>query len=85
MSLIFDKVSHVYSKGNAYETVAIKDISLKIKDNEFLGIIGHTGSGKSTLIQHMNGLLTPTSGTIYFNGKDTSAKDFPRKELRSKV
>lgn len=85
MSLILDKVSHVYSKGNAYETVAIKDISLKIKDNEFLGIIGHTGSGKSTLIQHMNGLLTPTSGTIYFNGKDTSEKDFPRKELRSKV
>ena len=85
MSLIFDKVSHVYSKGNAYETVAIKDISLKIKDNEFLGIIGHTGSGKSTLIQHMNGLLKPTSGTIYFNGKDTSEKDFPKKELRSKV
>jgi len=85
MSLILDKVSHVYSPGNAYETVAIKDVSLKIEDNEFLGIIGHTGSGKSTLIQHMNGLLTPTSGTIYFNGKDTSEKDFPRKELRSRV
>lgn len=85
MSLILDKVSHVYSPGNAYETVAIKDVSLKIEDNEFLGIIGHTGSGKSTLIQHMNGLLTPTSGTIYFNGKDTSEKDFPKKELRSKV
>ena len=85
MSLILDKVSHVYSPGNAYETVAIKDVSLKIEDNEFLGIIGHTGSGKSTLIQHMNGLLTPTSGTIYFNGKDTSEKGFPKKELRSKV
>lgn len=85
MSLILDKVSHVYSPGNAYETVAIKDVSLKIEDNEFLGIIGHTGSGKSTLIQHMNGLLTPTSGTIYFNGKDTSEKDFPKKELRSRV
>lgn len=85
MSLILDKVSHVYSPGNAYETVAIKDVSLKIENGEFIGIIGHTGSGKSTLIQHMNGLLTPTSGTIYFNGKDTSDKEFPKKELRSRV
>lgn len=85
MSLILDKVSHVYSPGNAYETVALSNVSLKIEDNEFLGIIGHTGSGKSTLIQHMNGLLKPSSGTIYFNGKDTSDKDFPKKELRSKV
>ena len=85
MSLILDKVNHIYSPGNAYETVALKDISLKINDNEFLGIIGHTGSGKSTLIQHMNGLLAPTSGTIYFNGKDISEKGFSKQELRSKV
>ena len=85
MSIILDKVSHVYSPGNAYETTALSNVSLKIEDNEFLGIIGHTGSGKSTLIQHMNGLLKPTSGTIYYNGKDTSDKNFPKKELRSKV
>ncbi|MCR4612117.1 MAG: ATP-binding cassette domain-containing protein, partial [Lachnospiraceae bacterium] len=85
MSLILDKVSYVYSPGNAYEKTALNNVSLKIEDNEFLGIIGHTGSGKSTLVQHMNGLLKPTSGTVYYNGKDTSDKDFSKKELRSKV
>lgn len=85
MSLILDKISYVYSPGNAYETVALDNVSLKIEDNEFIGIIGHTGSGKSTLIQHMNGLLKPTSGTVYFNGKDTSEKGFSKATLRSKV
>ncbi len=85
MSLILDKISYVYSPGNAYETVALDNVSLKIEDNEFIGIIGHTGSGKSTLIQHMNGLLKPTSGTVYFNGKDTSEKGFSKAMLRSKV
>ena len=85
MSLILDKVSYIYSPGNAYETVAIDNVSLRIRDNEFIGIIGHTGSGKSTLIQHMNGLLAPTSGDIYFNGKDISEKGFNKQELRSKV
>ena len=85
MSLILDKVSYIYSPGNAYETVAIDNVSLRIRDNEFIGIIGHTGSGKSTLIQHMNGLLAPTSGDIYFDGKDISEKGFNKQELRSKV
>ena len=85
MSLILDKVTHIYSQGNAYEKRALDNVSLKINDNEFIGIIGHTGSGKSTLIQHMNGLLSPTEGAIYYNGKDISDKDFSKKELRSKV
>ena len=85
MSLILDKVTHIYSQGNAYEKKALDNVSLKINDNEFIGIIGHTGSGKSTLIQHMNGLLSPTEGAIYYNGKDISDKNFSKKELRSKV
>ena len=85
MSLILDKVTHIYSQGNAYEKKALDNVSLKINDNEFIGIIGHTGSGKSTLIQHMNGLLSPTEGAIYFNGKDISDKNFSKQELRSKV
>lgn len=64
---------------------ALKDINLKIEDGEFIGIIGHTGSGKSTLIQHMNGLIKATSGCIYFNGQDIYDKDYNMKELRSKV
>ena len=85
MSIILDKVSCLYSKGTTYETYGIRDISLKIEDGEFIGLIGHTGSGKSTLIQHMNGLIQPTSGAIYYNGQDISDKDYNKKELRSKV
>lgn len=85
MSLIFNKVSHVYSQGTAYEVKALDDVTLRIDDNEFVGIIGHTGSGKSTLIQHMNGLLKPTSGEIYFNGEDVLDKNFNMKNLRSNV
>ena len=85
MSIILDKVSCLYSKGTTYETYGIRDINLKIEDGEFVGLIGHTGSGKSTLIQHMNGLIKPTSGAIYYNGQDIGDKDYNRKELRSKV
>lgn len=59
-------------------------VGLKIEDGEILGIIGHTGSGKSTLIQHLNGLLKPTEGAVYFNGEDIHDKDFSMKKLRSK-
>ena len=85
MSIIIDKVNHSYSEGTAYHVQALRDINLKIEDGEFIGIIGHTGSGKSTLIQHMNGLIKATSGGIYFNGQDIYDEDFNMKELRSKV
>lgn len=85
MSIILDKVNYSYSQGTAYQVQALKDINLKIEDGEFIGIIGHTGSGKSTLIQHLNGLVKATSGGIYFNGQDIYDEDFNMKELRSKV
>lgn len=85
MSIILDKVNYSYSQGTAYHVQALKDINLKIEDGEFIGIIGHTGSGKSTLIQHMNGLIKATSGGIYFDGQDIYDEDFKMKDLRSKV
>lgn len=85
MSLIVNEVNYIYSQGTAYEQQALKNVSLKIEDGEFVGIIGHTGSGKSTLIQQLNGLLKPTSGEIYYNGRDIHDNDFSQKELRSHV
>lgn len=67
------------------EVTALDDISLVIPDGQFIGLIGHTGSGKSTLIQHLNGLVLPTSGAVYYNGADISDTDFDRKNLCSKV
>ena len=85
MSIILDKVNYEYSAGTAYHVQALKDVNLKIEAGEFIGIIGHTGSGKSTLIQHMNGLIKATSGGIYFHGQDIYDEDFDMKELRSRV
>lgn len=85
MSIILDKVNYFYSEKTAYEAHALKDVSLKIGDGEFIGIIGHTGSGKSTLIQHLNGLVKASSGGIYYNGQDIYDADFDKKELRGKV
>lgn len=85
MLLIADHISYVYSFGTAYEKKALDDVSLTINKGEFIGIIGHTGSGKSTLIQHFNGLEKATSGTVYYNGQDIYDKDFNMKSLRSKV
>ena len=85
MSIILDKVSHCYSEGTAYEMQALKNINLEIKDGQFIGIIGHTGSGKSTLIQHLNGLLKATSGHIYVDGEDIYDEDYDMKQLRGKV
>lgn len=85
MSMILDKVNYVYSEKTAYEIQALQDINLKIQDGEFIGIIGHTGSGKSTLIQHLNGLMRATSGGIYYNGQDIYDEDYNMKELRGKV
>ncbi|MCI8495255.1 MAG: energy-coupling factor transporter ATPase [Lachnospiraceae bacterium] len=85
MSIILDKVNYIYSENTAYEIQALKNINLKIEDGEFIGLIGHTGSGKSTLIQHLNGLMHATYGGIYYNGQDIYDEDYNRKELRSKV
>lgn len=85
MSIIIDKLNYIYSPGTAYEIQALKNINLKIEDGEFIGIIGHTGSGKSTLIQHLNGLMKATSGSIYYNGADIYDEGYNLKELRTKV
>lgn len=85
MPIILDHVSHVYGDDTTLAVKALDDISLVIPDGQFIGLIGHTGSGKSTLVQHLNGLLRATSGNIYFNGKDIDDEDFNKKELRSKV
>ena len=78
-------VTHVYDPDSKESFPALNDVSLSIHKNEFIGIIGHTGSGKSTLIQHLNGLMKPTSGTITYDGKDIWQDGYPLKELRSKV
>ena len=85
MLLIADHVNYIYSQGTVYEKHALKDVCIQINKGEFVGIIGHTGSGKSTLIQHFNGLEKATSGTIYYDGKDIYDKDFNMKNLRSRV
>ncbi|MEE3356141.1 MAG: ATP-binding cassette domain-containing protein, partial [Candidatus Weimeria sp.] len=85
MSLILDHVSYTYSIGSGYEVKALNDVNLKINDGEFIGIIGHTGSGKSTLVQHLNGLIQATSGSSYYNGADIYDKDYDRKELLTQV
>lgn len=85
MPIILDKVSHVYGEDTQMPLMALNNINLVIPDGQFIGIIGHTGSGKSTLVQHLNGLMKSTSGNIYFNGEDIDADDFDRKKLRSQV
>lgn len=85
MLIILDKVNYVYSIGSGFEMKALDDVSLTIDKGEFIGLIGHTGSGKSTLTQHLNGLLRATSGNIYYDGQDIYDKDFVMKNLRSKV
>lgn len=85
MAIIIHELKHIYSEGTAYEKMALDGINLKIEDGEFIGLIGHTGSGKSTLIQHLNGLLKPTSGSIFYHGEDIHDKDYSLKKLRSKI
>lgn len=85
MSLILDHVNYTYGDDTALAVHALKDVNLLIPDGQFIGLIGHTGSGKSTLVQHLNGLLKPTSGAIYFNGEDIHADGYDKKKLRSKV
>lgn len=85
MAIILDHVNYIYEAGTAMEYHALTDINLVIPDGQFIGLIGHTGSGKSTLVQHLNGLLAPTSGNIYYNGADINEEGYHKKELRSKV
>ncbi len=85
MSIILDHVSHIYEKDTEMAAFALRDVCLTIPDGQFIGLIGHTGSGKSTLVQHLNGLLVPTGGCIYFNGQDIHQEGYDKKELRSRV
>lgn len=85
MPIKVENLVHIYSKGTIFQHVALDDISFTIDDGEFVGIIGHTGSGKSTLIQHLNGLLKPTSGKIYIDDVDINSKDVELKYIRQKV
>ena len=85
MSMTLDHVNCIYSADTNHSVHALKDICLTINDGEFIGLIGHTGCGKSTLVQHLNGLLKPTSGQILFDGEDINAKGYDRKALRGKV
>lgn len=85
MAIRIENLNYVYSAGTAFERHALKDINLMIPDHQFIGIIGHTGSGKSTLIQHLNGLLRATSGAVYYNDKNIYEEGFDMKGMRSKV
>ena len=85
MAIVLDHVNHIYEEGTSISFQALTDINLVIPDGQFIGLIGHTGSGKSTLVQHLNGLLAPTSGAIYYNGEDINEKGYSRKTLRSRV
>ena len=85
MSIKLEHLNYVYSAGTAYEKHALKDINLEIPHGEFVGIIGHTGSGKSTLIQHLNGLIKATSGALYYNGENIYKEGYNMRELRNQV
>lgn len=85
MSIELKNVMYTYSPGTSYEIHALKNINLQIPDGQFIGVIGHTGSGKSTLIQHFNALIKPTSGIISYNGEDIWAEKYDRRKLRSEV
>ena len=80
-----DHLRHTYSAGTPFEKVAIDDIDLAIPAGQFVGIIGHTGSGKSTFIQHLNGLLAPTSGTVLFDGEDIHRSKAATRDVRFQV
>lgn len=85
MSIELKNITYTYSPGTAYEIHALKDVNLEIPDGQFIGVIGHTGSGKSTLIQHLNALIRPTSGTVLYNGEDVWEEKYDRRNLRSQI
>ncbi|HAB00451.1 MAG TPA: energy-coupling factor transporter ATPase, partial [Ruminococcaceae bacterium] len=80
-----EDLTFVYGQGTAYEKAAVKQVNIEIDRGEFVGVIGHTGSGKSTLIQHFNGLLKPTSGRVYIDGEDLWANEKEMRRIRFKV
>ncbi|MDD6796621.1 MAG: energy-coupling factor transporter ATPase [Clostridiaceae bacterium] len=85
MSIKIENLTHIYMPGSPFEKVALDNVSLNIEDGDFVALIGHTGSGKSTLIQHMNGLLKPSSGKIIVNGTDITAEGVKLTDIRKKV
>ena len=85
MPIEVKNLTHTYSEGSAFQATAIRDVNLTIEDGEFIAVIGHTGSGKSTLVQHLNGLLKPTSGQILVDGEDLNGEKVDRRRIRQKV
>lgn len=85
MSIVIEQLNYVYMSGGPYETKALNNVNLTIGDGEFIGLIGHTGSGKSTLVQHLNGLLMPSSGRILVDGMDLADKATDRRAVRQRV
>lgn len=85
MSIEVRHLSHCYSEGSALRTVALDDVSFSVEEGEFIGIIGHTGSGKSTLVQHLNGLLKPSSGQVLIDGEDLNGDNVDRRRLRQRI
>lgn len=85
MGLKLENVSYQYETGTAMEVMALQDINVELPDGQFIGLIGHTGSGKSTFVQLLNGLLLPSEGTVYFDGEDISAENYDRRSLRANV
>ena len=85
MSIKLEGINYTYGQGTEMVVHALKDINIEIADGEFVGLIGHTGSGKSTLVQHLNGLVRPTEGRIWFDGQDIYAEGYDMKKHRSNV
>ena len=85
MSIVLEHVSYVYGQDTSLPVHALQDVCLTIPEGQFIGVIGHTGSGKSTLVQHLNGLIRATDGAIYFNEQNIYDKDYNMRQLRSKV
>lgn len=85
MSIIVNHVDHIYNPDTVFEKKALSDICFKVEDGEYIGLAGRTGSGKSTLVTHLNALMKPTSGAIYYNGVDIASDGFDMKEYRGKV
>ena len=85
MPIEVSHLTHCYSEGSVLRTVALDDVSFRVEDGEFVGVIGHTGSGKSTLVQHLNGLLKPTSGRVLIDGEDLNGEHVNRRALRQRI
>ena len=85
MQLTFEHVTHTYQAGSPFQATAIRDISLTVSGGEFVALIGHTGSGKSTLVQHMNALLTPSEGRVTLDGRDINEKGVSKRAVRQRI